>query len=67
MIAHATKPRIEPDRAALEITHRRLRFSIPLDEMLAHPAHSIAIKAVASKHMKQRSWFDAKVAAANND
>jgi len=59
--------RIEPDRAALEIIHRKLRFPIPLDEMLKDYRLKIIMENAARPHMRRQIQFDAKAAVANNN
>lgn len=63
----ATKTRIEPDRAALEIAHSRLRSTTPLDQMLASPSLKRVVETVARRHMKQRDRFDQKKLQANDN
>lgn len=55
-----------PDRAALEIAHRFLRTSQPLDEMLKIPALCIVLKNVAQRHMQRRARVDVKKLQAND-
>ncbi len=57
---------IVPDRAALEIAHRMLRTTLPLDDMLAHPAHRLILKNVACLHMQRRARIDVKKLQAND-
>lgn len=52
--------RIEPDRAALEIAHMKLRTRMSLDDMLKNAKFASILKAVARRHMKRRAQFDAK-------
>jgi hypothetical protein len=59
--------RVEPDRAAMEIIHRKLCFTIPLDTMLKNPAMERIIKAASRRHMARRSWRDLKAEAAKNN
>lgn len=54
------KPRIEPDRAALEIAHSKLRSTRPLDEMLTIPSMRKLVEALARRHMRDRAKFDPK-------
>lgn len=61
------KVRIEPDRAALEIAHRRLRSSTSLDDMLKTPSLKRVVEAVARHHMKKRDRFDPKKLQANDN
>ena len=51
---------IEPDRMSLEIAHKRLALTQPLDEAMKDRKLSICIKNVAKRHMQRRSKFDAK-------
>jgi hypothetical protein len=60
-------PRIEPDRAALEIAHRRLRCSLSLDQVLADARLRTVLMTVARKHMRSRSRFDPKMLQANDN
>lgn len=59
-------PSIQPDRAALEIAHRMLRTTQPLDDMLKSPALSICLKNVAARHMQRRAKMDVKKLQAND-
>lgn len=55
-------PRIkkEPDRISLEIAHRKLALTQPLDEVMKSKLLAKAVKAVARKHIKNRERFDVK-------
>ena len=53
-------PRIAPDRAALEIAHRKLHSTRPLDEMLTVPSLRRVLETMARRHMKDRDRFDPK-------
>lgn len=55
-----------PDRVALEIAHRRLHATMPLDDMLAVPNLKAALYAVARQHMKRRARFDVRKMQAND-
>jgi heme oxygenase len=57
--------RVPPDRAALEVAHRKLRVTTPLDEMLKDPSLKIILEAVARRHM-QRLRVDVKKLQAND-
>jgi hypothetical protein len=59
--------RITPDRAALEVAHRRLMTRAPLDEMLKDPSLKIILEAVARRHMQRRSVVDVKKLQANDN
>ena len=59
--------RAEPDRIALEIAHRALGNSVPLDEMLRAPALEIILKLLARRHMQRRAWIDVKKLQANDN
>lgn len=54
------------DRAALEVAHRMLRATAPLDDMLENPALRLVLRAVARRHMKRRAQVDLKKLAAND-
>ncbi len=58
--------RIDPDRIALEIAHRALATSMPLDEMLQHRHYTLILKLLARRHMQRRERFDVKKAQAND-
>ncbi|NGZ86434.1 hypothetical protein [Duganella aceris] len=59
--------RIEPDRAALEIAHRKCRISMSLDDMLKVPNLKATLYAAARKHMRSRARFDPKKLQANDN
>ena len=59
--------RIEPDRAALEIAHFKLRAKQPLDDMLKVASLKATLYAVARRHMRRRSQFDIKKMQANDN
>lgn len=59
--------RAEPDRAALEIAHRMLRVTAPIDELLKNPALRLVLRAVACKHMQRRARIDVKKLQANDN
>jgi hypothetical protein len=59
-------PRIQPDRAALEVAHLRLRTAAPLEEMLKDPSLRIVLEAVARRHMQRRAQVDVKKLQAND-
>ncbi|HBZ07488.1 MAG TPA: hypothetical protein DEP03_14305 [Massilia sp.] len=59
--------RTEPDRASLEIAHRMLRVTAPIDEMLKNPALRVVLRAVARRHMKRRDQVDVKKRQANDN
>ena len=58
--------RISPDRAALEVAHRKLQTSAQLDEMLKHPSLKIILETVARRHMQRRARFDPKKLQSND-
>lgn len=58
--------RIVPTRMALEIAHRFLKVSTPLDEMLRHPTYRPILENVARLHIKRLQKFDAQKARAND-
>lgn len=58
--------RAEPDRAALEIAHRKLCVTATLDEMLTNPTFKLILKAVARRHMQRRGKPDVKKLQAND-
>jgi hypothetical protein len=62
----ADMARIAPDRAALEIAHRRLLSMTPLDEMLKNATLRIVLEIVASRHMLRRTRVDVKKLQAND-
>lgn len=55
-----------PDQAALEVAHRMLRVTMPLDAMLQHPTFQIILRAVARRHMERRARVDLKKLQAND-
>ena len=59
-------PRVSPDRAALEVAHRRLMTPMPLDEMLKNAALKIVLEIVASRHFLRRARVDVKKLQAND-
>lgn len=59
--------RAEPDRAALEIAHRMLRVTAPIDELLKNPSLRVVLRAVARKHMQRRDQVDLKKLQANDN
>ena len=58
--------RIEPDRAALEVAHRLLFVSTPLDEMLQQTSLRLILENVARRHMQRRAQRDMKKLQAND-
>ena len=58
--------RISPDRAALEVAHRKLETSAQLDEMLKNPSLKIILETVARRHMQRRARLDVKKLQAND-
>ena len=59
-------PRIAPDRAALEVAHRRLMTTMPLEEMLKNAALKLVLEIVASHHGMRRARVDVKKLQAND-
>lgn len=59
-------PRIQPDRAALEIAHQLLCMTVPLDEMLKSRAQQIILENVARAHMQRRDRLDVKKLQSND-
>jgi hypothetical protein len=59
--------RATPDRSALEVAHLKLRTSMPLDDMLKHPALRIVLESVARRHMQRRAGVDIKKLQANDN
>jgi hypothetical protein len=59
-------PRVEPDRAALEIAHSKLHSSLPLDTMLKDPALTAVLRMLARRHMLRRAQVDVKKLQAND-
>ncbi len=60
------QPRIDPDRAALEIAHRLLRTPMTLEQMLGSRPLSLILMNVARRHMQRRNVFDTKRLQAND-
>ena len=60
-------PRVEPDRAALEIAHRMLCTTAALDDMLRVPALQVLLNALARRHMRRRDLVDVKKLQANDN
>jgi hypothetical protein len=60
-------PRVEPDRAALEIAHSKLRSNLSLDTMLKDPALTAVLRMLARRHMRRRTQVDAKKLQANDN
>lgn len=58
--------RIQPDRAALEIAHRMLSVSTPLDDMLKQSIFRLILENVARRHMQRRERLDVKKLQAND-
>lgn len=56
-----------PDRAALEIAHRQLGASMPLDEMLTQRPYALILNLLARRHMQRRERFDVKKLQANDN
>lgn len=54
------RPRIEPDRASLEVAHRLLRTDVPLEQLLASRPLSLILHNVARRHMQRRAQADLK-------
>lgn len=52
--------RIQPDRAALEVAHRQLLVTTPLDAMLENRAFRLILENVARRHMQRRERRDFK-------
>jgi hypothetical protein len=60
-------PRPIPDRLALEAAHRKLRATVPLDEMLQIPSLKLVLEIVARVPMRRRAgWVDVKKLQAND-
>lgn len=57
---------IEPDRASLEIAHRMLRVTTPLDTMLEQKEFRLILENVARRHMQRRAMTDLKKLQAND-
>ena len=62
-----TMARQDPDRAALEIAHRSLACTIPLDDMLQVRAYELILKLLARRHMQRRARKDVKKLQANDN
>lgn len=60
-------PAAEPDRAALEIAHRKLHTAAPLDDLLKDPALGKIVKTVARRHIRHRDQVDVKKLQANDN
>jgi hypothetical protein len=58
--------RISPDRAALEVAHRMLRVTTPIDDLLNNATLRIVLTTVARRHMQRRSRPDVKKLQAND-
>lgn len=58
--------RVEPDRAALEVAHRLLFVTTPLDDMLKQPSLRLILENVARRHMQRRAQRDMKKLQAND-
>ena len=58
--------RAEPDRMALEIAHRALQTTMPLDDMLKVRSHELVLKLLARRHMQRRACVDVKKLQAND-
>ena len=56
-----------PDRAALEIAHRALQTSMPLDDMLKQRSYSLILNLLARRHMQRRERYDVKKLQANDN
>jgi len=59
-------PRVQIDRAALEMAHRLLRVTVPLEEMLKSRAQQLILENVARRHMQRRDRLDVKKLQAND-
>nr|WP_314540060.1 hypothetical protein [uncultured Massilia sp.] len=59
--------RTQPDRASLEIAHRKLRPTASLDDMLKTPALARVLDIVARDHIQRRSRPDVKKLQANDN
>ena len=57
---------IQPDRAALEVAHRKLRTTTTLDDMLKMPALARVLAIVARDHVQRRTRLDVKKLQAND-
>lgn len=58
--------RIDPDRAALEVAHRLLSVTTPLDVMLQQRPFKLILENVARRHMQRRAQIDIKKLQAND-
>lgn len=65
MSCASSSTRCEPDRAALEAAHIKLRTPMRLDDMLKNPCLRIVLEAVARRLM-QRRRVDVKKLQAND-
>ena len=63
----AMADRIKPDRMALEIAHKKMCTTMPLDKMLEVEKWRRILENMARKHMKQRAKFDIKMIQANDE
>ncbi len=59
-------PRIEPDRAALEVAHRILHTPLSIEQMLASRPLALILQNVARRHMHRCQAYDAKRLQAND-
>ena len=57
---------VEPDRAALEFAHRKLRTTMRLDDMLKQRSFELILKCLARRHMQRRARIDVKKLQAND-
>lgn len=60
-------PRIQPDRAALEIAYSLMSTRLSLDELLKNPTQKRLLESRARKHMRSRNKFDIKKMQANDN
>lgn len=56
-----------PDRVALEIAHRALATTMPLDEMLKQRHYALILNLLARRHMQRRARIDVKKLQANDN
>lgn len=56
-----------PDRAALEIAHRALQTTMPLDDMLKQRPYELILNLLARRHVQRRERFDVKKLQANDN
>jgi hypothetical protein len=56
-----------PDRAALEIAHKLLRTTLPLESMLENRAFRLILENVARRHLQRRAQRDVKRLQANDN